>query len=390
MFCPSCGKQVPDGTGFCPNCGTKLASRQPKPGHSVGAPASEQNPRRKRGAKKPRLIPVIALAAIVLVAVALVIVFNPFGAKEGGPVSERTPEESVETLQNQDSSSTESEEPEQDAPDIHTPTAWDPETGSISNEYVSLTGLEWEMVDESSIPSDIAEEHVALSVTVGNTYRLTCTAENLTNKSSDTAIIISGSEPVEDAFGQKQVKPFSARSDQERRAGTISLAPYEKREATFFIVMPYDADESTFQPSALETKTEALDYSTYLPLDDPSLTIGDNGGAYELIRNGSVGSSLGVAADLTFTNTTDSNLSRVIVSYHYAYDGVVTPEVFMWEWVNLAPGETVSSRHDLLNKVDGGAEETKSVSGSSDIHDAEGLVDHLEVVPFQIEYEEAA
>ena len=30
MFCPKCGTNVPDGTGFCPSCGTKLGAAAPQ------------------------------------------------------------------------------------------------------------------------------------------------------------------------------------------------------------------------------------------------------------------------------------------------------------------------------------------------------------------------
>ncbi len=40
MFCPKCGNQVADGTGFCPNCGTSLAN--PQTAANTSQPASAQ------------------------------------------------------------------------------------------------------------------------------------------------------------------------------------------------------------------------------------------------------------------------------------------------------------------------------------------------------------
>lgn len=386
MFCPSCGKEVPDGAGFCPGCGSKLTPRQLKPEQSGGTPAGKQSHEPKHSSGKRRIVPVIGAIVVALIAVILVILLNPFGAKEGGSAPEGTPEDGIETPQDQGSGSLESEESEQNTLDIPVATEWDPETGSISNEFVSLTGLEWELVDKSSLPSDLAEESGNI-FQLGDLYRFTCTAENLTDSSTTSELVLSYSGVGEDEFGQTGVKQFLTDTVLYGAAGAISLAPKEERKATFFIVIPDSAEDITFQPSTLETET--LQYHSYLPLDDSGLVVGDDGGAFELIVDGAGGSTLTVAADLTFTNTTDANLRTVTVSYHYAYDGVVTPEVFTWKWLNLAPGETVNSKQDLLNEVDDGAEETKWHRDGrflGDIFDAEGLLDHLEVVPFQIEY----
>ncbi|HEY6970937.1 MAG TPA: zinc ribbon domain-containing protein [Candidatus Angelobacter sp.] len=37
MFCGSCGKQIPDGSGFCPSCGAAAGSGAPRPAANAGA-----------------------------------------------------------------------------------------------------------------------------------------------------------------------------------------------------------------------------------------------------------------------------------------------------------------------------------------------------------------
>src|SRR5262247_3351123 len=40
MFCGSCGKQVPEGSGFCPSCGAAAGGGAPRPAATGGASAS--------------------------------------------------------------------------------------------------------------------------------------------------------------------------------------------------------------------------------------------------------------------------------------------------------------------------------------------------------------
>ena len=63
MFCPNCGKQVPDGSAFCPDCGAQqTAARQPAQSASSAARPKQQN--RKRN---------ILLTVVIVVGVYLIL-----------------------------------------------------------------------------------------------------------------------------------------------------------------------------------------------------------------------------------------------------------------------------------------------------------------------------
>jgi hypothetical protein len=80
-FCANCGQQVPERAGFCPGCGAPVAV--------VGSPAWETATQAAKqsgtslGKKKPKVLPiVIAAVAVIVIAIAALILVNPFGSKD--------------------------------------------------------------------------------------------------------------------------------------------------------------------------------------------------------------------------------------------------------------------------------------------------------------------
>ena len=71
MFCPNCGKQIPDGSRFCPGCGTQLGANggaQQQPYHQ---PSYQQTPRQPGAAagqkrKGPPVFLLMVLAVLVI------------------------------------------------------------------------------------------------------------------------------------------------------------------------------------------------------------------------------------------------------------------------------------------------------------------------------------
>ena len=71
MFCPNCGKQIPDGSKFCPYCGARIKSE------SVGEATSKQTEEKlyltkhRKFNKKPLFIALIVLIVIALLFVSM-------------------------------------------------------------------------------------------------------------------------------------------------------------------------------------------------------------------------------------------------------------------------------------------------------------------------------
>lgn len=70
MFCPNCGAQIGDGSGFCENCGARLAENAPT------APAQRPAPK-KKSSKLPFIIGItVIVAAVVTAVIILVMLIN--------------------------------------------------------------------------------------------------------------------------------------------------------------------------------------------------------------------------------------------------------------------------------------------------------------------------
>lgn len=111
MLCPTCGKEIDQGSSFCPYCGSSLEERQAPPTAAPPAPPPSSvvpppppmpaaQPYGTGGGKKKRwLIPVLVGSLVVVVAVVLVLIFVVFRGA-GGPIS--TVEKFFEAIENQD------------------------------------------------------------------------------------------------------------------------------------------------------------------------------------------------------------------------------------------------------------------------------------------------
>jgi hypothetical protein len=70
MFCPNCGKELPDGAKFCDECGTRLSDMQPDqyepPYQDAIQEIEEQNPyAAKPPARKISIVKIIAVCAVI-------------------------------------------------------------------------------------------------------------------------------------------------------------------------------------------------------------------------------------------------------------------------------------------------------------------------------------
>ena len=75
MFCPNCGTQIPDGSGFCPNCGAQLGGTPQQP-RTQQPQEAQQSPK-----AKSKLVPILAAAAVIVV-LAIVILPRIGGGQE--------------------------------------------------------------------------------------------------------------------------------------------------------------------------------------------------------------------------------------------------------------------------------------------------------------------
>lgn len=72
MFCPECGKEIPDDSVFCPECGARID--EPEENSAVQRNAGQSTVKQVSG-KKTVNIPVIAgIAAVALVAIVIIVV----------------------------------------------------------------------------------------------------------------------------------------------------------------------------------------------------------------------------------------------------------------------------------------------------------------------------
>ena len=68
MFCEKCGSTIPEDSAFCPACGAPVErSAPPRPA------ASAPPPRRERPARRPRVLPVVLVAMVLLAAGAVLL-----------------------------------------------------------------------------------------------------------------------------------------------------------------------------------------------------------------------------------------------------------------------------------------------------------------------------
>ena len=79
MFCPECGKEIPDDSVFCPECGARID--EPEENSAVQRNAGQSTVKQVSGndenvsGKKTVNIPVIAgIAAVALVAIVIIVV----------------------------------------------------------------------------------------------------------------------------------------------------------------------------------------------------------------------------------------------------------------------------------------------------------------------------
>jgi hypothetical protein len=71
MFCPNCGKQIPDGSKFCPYCGAKIGSGSI--GETATKPITEKTyiTKHKKSNKKPLFIALIVFFVIAVLFVSM-------------------------------------------------------------------------------------------------------------------------------------------------------------------------------------------------------------------------------------------------------------------------------------------------------------------------------
>jgi uncharacterized membrane protein YvbJ len=70
MFCPNCGKQIPDGSKFCPYCGEKI--------EIVEEPKSFKKESLKKEKRKVRLSIILIPVVVVLIVISIVFYFEFF------------------------------------------------------------------------------------------------------------------------------------------------------------------------------------------------------------------------------------------------------------------------------------------------------------------------
>ena len=100
MFCPNCGKELPEGAKFCDECGTRLSDMQPDqyepPYQDAIQEIEEQNPyAAKPPARKISIVKIIAVCAVIalLIGVArasigmLLKMREETGSQNSGPAS---------------------------------------------------------------------------------------------------------------------------------------------------------------------------------------------------------------------------------------------------------------------------------------------------------------
>lgn len=86
MYCPNCGKEVPDGGTFCPSCGAKLNTPVPVPARDPApVPQTPPAPNPAAEKKKQRVLWIVFAAVVVVIAIVFGVIFGTASEKAYKP-----------------------------------------------------------------------------------------------------------------------------------------------------------------------------------------------------------------------------------------------------------------------------------------------------------------
>lgn len=68
MYCPNCGKQIPDSASFCPECGARIEYTAKKPEQSYGRNSHYRDDSRPKRSSGTGLLTILLLAAVLITA----------------------------------------------------------------------------------------------------------------------------------------------------------------------------------------------------------------------------------------------------------------------------------------------------------------------------------
>ena len=135
MYCPFCGKQIPDDSSFCPECGNDIRDsweKQPYP------PEIPRQPQKKTGAAKIILIVILILLVIAAGVIAAIIFLKPSPADKA---ETKTKSESVKSDKSDKSAKDEAKAPADEEEDEEE--KYDPTEGGIHRYEFIIADVTW-------------------------------------------------------------------------------------------------------------------------------------------------------------------------------------------------------------------------------------------------------
>lgn len=353
MFCPRCGKNVPEGSAFCPSCGAEITQRARAPKSSqtaAGAPTAKRRPASRmpqtiegKGSMPRKLIPVavVVIAALVILNVIRGIAFTPSGGSQS-PV-----------------------------------TASPGNEGSEVDEYsvVKVSNASFEEYDANVVPEEMRLHAIGENGSFEYTiYTLTVDLENTSTNSVRADVLIEGTLNWTDGYGDPhsvsvacpvQDFPEECMAPREKRTATMPVFVATKENPLPSAIhefgiygmdgnnldkclvdgesayleegrekLPDDDAKDIYLSDLTCTRVRATvlddvdDGRVYLPLSDEVIELtGDNGSGITVLGKMGSGTHAGeieIASDCMVTNTSAHDLSRLKVAGYVLYDGKLT------------------------------------------------------------------
>lgn len=261
MFCPKCGKEMPDAAGFCPACGNPVgatdAESAPVEEHTreslpkdSGAVAASNHTAKKKVPKLPIIL------AIVVLAIAGVFALNHFKVIDLGSMLPFLGEQSQEQGGASAPSDPSSESPQQDNGGQSSGTSGD--TGSTSSSGASQDTATTNPKD------DIALSSIKLEVDSGGRYVISGKVTNNGAMELTPEIALKAIKHDTDKYGEEVTEEtttfglISASSNISCDGNTITALQLQPKETRKFTAYPERWDSTDISYSDVEASVEQV------------------------------------------------------------------------------------------------------------------------------------
>ena len=329
MFCPSCGKEIPDNAKFCPKCGESFAGR--------GAPAPAGEPKKPKKPKKTAIA--LAAVAAVLVLVAILVAPGLLSRPQGAQSTQQSSQSVSSTVQSSGSSELQS-------------------GGSAESQSTAATGSASQTGDGATLLDPDKQFEVTdlkLSTDSQNRPYITGTVTSKASEAYDVPMQFSIMRHKKDAYSEETARklddmdfclqpatPMLGASTVTTEVCAYNLEPGERRNFTLYPIRLELGDGISYSDPAAEFG-KANSFKLSKPIKGSSDKRHDNGEYFEVTN---VEYANGVVKG-TYVNKTDTYFSKATLGFTACTkqgeplartggnQGIVTPFV---EIKNIEPG----------------------------------------------------